>query len=404
MTQASAARVVSEVKIAVFADCKGPLAGEYQAALAGANAAFSQFAPRGAGGATLVFTDPGCGDGSPQTVVHELDRLLVEQDADVLVGPASGDEAVAATMWARSHPAKTIVLGTAASQEPTMQIARRNVFRYHGDAAQWQAGLGEYLYRKRGWRTAAVIADDYGPGWTAAAGFVADFCASGGTVVRRVFPPLGTPDYASYVRQLPAPNAVDGYFWAVGGSGAQPAASAFALVYGAPSPREHAGSLRLPGSFLSGRGVGPGLQTSAAAAYRRVLKRWQPNVVAESEPVVDYYRAARAVVEGLRRSKGRAGAPLHAAMPRAIDDPYGRLRLDSRRQAVHDQWVLQATASDVRPVANVPAVDQTFGGVFGPKKPPPGRAFPACVKRKLPWQGKLKAVRNGRITKRAPKG
>ena len=181
-------------------------------------------------------------------------------------------------------------------------------------------------------------------------------------------------------------------------------AGAFALVYGAPNPREHAGTLRLPGSFLSGRGVGPGLQTSAAAAYRRVLKRWQPNVVAESEPVVDYYRAARAVVEGLKRSKGRAGAPLQAGMPRAINDPYGRMRLDNRRQAVHDQWVLQATANDVRPVANVPAVDQAFGGVFGPKKPPPGRAFPACVKRKLPWQGKLKAVKNGRVTTQPPKG
>ena len=40
---------------------------------------------------------------------------MVEQDADVLVGPASGDEAIAATKWARSHPGKTIVLGTAAS-------------------------------------------------------------------------------------------------------------------------------------------------------------------------------------------------------------------------------------------------------------------------------------------------
>ena len=129
-----------------------------------------------------MFTEPGCGDGSPQTILRELDRLMVEQDADVLVGPASGDEAIAATKWARSHPGKTIVLGTAASQEPTMQIARRNVFRYHGDAAQWHAGLGEYVYRKHRWRTVAVIADDYGPGWTAAAGFIADFCASGGTV------------------------------------------------------------------------------------------------------------------------------------------------------------------------------------------------------------------------------
>ena len=52
----------------------------------------------------------------------------------------------------------------------------------------------------------------------------------------------------------------------------------------------------------------------------------------------------------------------------------------------------------MRLVANVPGVDQTFGGVFGPTKLAPGRAFPPCVKRKLPWQGKLRVVRNGKVT------
>ena len=378
-----------EIRVAVIADCKGALAGGYESAIAGAKAAFSQVRGRAVGGARLTFTEPGCGDGSPQTILRELDRLMVEQDADVLVGPASGDEAIAATKWARSHPGKTVVLGTAASQEPTMQIARRNVFRYHGDAAQWHAGLGEYVYRKHRWRTVAVIADDYGPGWTAAAGFIADFCASGGSVVKRVFPPLGTTDYSSWVRQLPPPSGVDGYFWAVGG-GLDPASLAFQLAHGTLRAREHAGNGRVVGSFVSGLGVGSGLKTPAAAAYRRIA--------AENEAAVDYYRAARAVVEGLKRSKGRAGAALHAAMPRSVPDPYGRIRLDSRRQAVHDQWLLQVVGNGARLVANVPGVDQAFGGVFGPSKLAPGRAFPSCVKRKLPWQGKLRVVRNGKVT------
>ncbi|HEU0305175.1 MAG TPA: ABC transporter substrate-binding protein [Gaiellaceae bacterium] len=386
---AQASPAAREVKIAIVADCNGPLAGEYEAALAGANAAFSQLAGGTVGGARLAFAGPGCGDGSPRRILKELDRLLVEQDADVLIGPASADEAIAAVKWARSHPSKTIVLGTAASQEPTMQLARRNVFRYHGDAAQWNAGLGEYLYRKRAWRTATVIADDYGPGWTSAAGFIADFCASGGTIAKRLYPPLGTSDYAAWVRQLPAPEAVDGYFWAVG-SGLEPATLAFQLTYGPLNAREHAGNARVVGAFVSGLGVGRGLKTPAATAYRRIG--------AETQAAVDYYRAARAVMEGLRRSKGRAGAPLHAAMPRVVSDPYGSLRLDSRRQAIQDQWVLQVTGQGTKLVAQVPAVDQAFGGVFGPRKLAPGRAFPPCVKRKLPWQGKLRVVRNGKVT------
>ncbi len=196
------------MKVAVVADCKGTLAGSFEPAIAGANAAFSELAgarPRSpnkpsagvvggsVGGATLTFTEYGCGDGSPGTMLSELERLLMEQGADVLIGPASGDEAVVAARWAKSHPSTTVVLGTAALQEPTMQIAPRNLFRYHGDAAQWNAGLGEMLYRTRGWRSAAVIADDYAPGWGSAGGFIADFCAIGGKIGRRVFPPAARP-------------------------------------------------------------------------------------------------------------------------------------------------------------------------------------------------------------------
>ena len=47
-------------------------------------------------------------------------------------------------------------------------------------------------------------------------------------------------------------------------------------------------------------------------------------------------------------------------------------------------------------VGYVPNVDQTFGGYFGLKAA--GRNYPACVKRKLPWQGKIKVVKNGVIT------
>jgi len=64
--------------------------------------------------------------------------------------------------------------------------------------------------------------DDYSFGWTSAAGMIADFCAAGGQITKRVFPPLNTTDYSSYARQLPPPSQVDGYFWVVGGSGTVP--------------------------------------------------------------------------------------------------------------------------------------------------------------------------------------
>ena len=46
----------------------------------------------------------------------------------------------------------------------------------------------------------------------------------------------------------------------------------------------------------------------------------------------------------------------------------------------------------------MPNVDQSFGGLFKPSSPAPGRSQPPGVKKKLPWQGKIREVRNGVIT------
>ena len=48
--------------------------------------------------------------------------------------------------------------------------------------------------------------DDYSFGWTSGAGLIADFCAVGGKITKRVFPPLNTTDYCSYVAAAAAPD------------------------------------------------------------------------------------------------------------------------------------------------------------------------------------------------------
>ena len=136
------------------------------------------------------------------------------------------------------------------------------------------------------------------------------------------------------------------------------------------------------------------------------MKRYYPKIPAEDSFTLNYYRSAHALVVGLQKSKGRVGAALQRALPRIIQDPYqlsggGRVRLDSRRQAVQDQWPMQINASGAFGISiagYVPNVDQTFGGTFAPSKPAPSRAFPSCQKRKLPWQGKIKVVKNGKVT------
>ena len=305
-----------------------------------------------------------------------------------------------------------------------MQIAPKNLFRYHGDGAQWNAGLGEIVYKKLGWRTAALIGDDYSFPWTSAAGIIADFCGIGGKITKRVWTPPAGGDYAPFIRQLPRPNQVDGYFWLVGGANTSAALTAFEQAYGPLNAKQHSGNLflyflganttvapRLVGAYMGGFGT---FQTGG-------LKKAQArNVREEREQVVHgTERERRVLLQLLERRVGDGAGPEQversgrsraaAGMPRTLKPGFqvannGVLKLDSRRQAIQDQYPLQITKATgegtvtTSIVGYVPNVDQTFGGYFGPSKPAPGRNYPPCVKRKLPWQGKIKVVKNGVIT------
>jgi branched-chain amino acid transport system substrate-binding protein len=427
------------VRVAIMTDCKGAFGFGYEPDIGGAQAALAQYAggkPKNAkkpsagmtgikvGNTPVQIVGYGCGDDTVPTAVKETRRLMEQLKADVMVGPLSGDEAVYVANYAKTHPTKTFIIGTAGSQDPTLQIAPKNVFRYHGDGAQWNAGIGEIAYKKLGWRKAAIVMDDYSFGWTSAAGIIADFCAIGGQITKRVFPPLNTTDYASYVQQLPAPDAVDGYFWVVGGTGTGASLTAFEQAHGALKPSQHIGNLffaflgadkvvapKVVGSYVGGFGTGPGLKTKQAKAYEAVMAKHYPGLNGGNYAdgfVYNYYNAAWALVQGLTKSNGQVGAALQNALPRTLKPGYqvssgGVLKLDANRQAIQDQYPLQIVKNadgsiGTAVVGFVPNVNQSFGGLFKKTSPAPGRAQPPCVKKSLPWQGKIKAVKNGVIT------
>ena len=185
----------------------------------------------------------GCSNDSADLAISETKRLMEKLGADILIGPLSGDEGVAVAKYAKAHPKKTFVNGTSGALDTTMIVRAPNFFRWNGDGAQWNAGTGWVAYNVLGWRKVDVIVDDYSFGWTSAAGFIAEFCALGGQVTKRVFPPLNTTDYSSYVAQLDPPNAIDGYFWAVGGTGTLTALKAFEQKYGQINSKQHMGNL-----------------------------------------------------------------------------------------------------------------------------------------------------------------
>src|SRR5213083_3200064 len=280
----------SPIKIAILSDCQGAFASNYEQDIGGAITALAQYAgvkPKNKnkpsagwtggqiGGHPLKLVGIGCSNDRADTAIKETKRLMEQLGADIMVGPLSGDESIAVANYAKQHPTKTFVDGAAGAQDTTLKVRAKNFFRFNGDGAMWNAGLGDLAYNKLHWKTAAVVADDYSFAWTSAAGFIAEFCAVGGKVTKRVFPPLNTTDYSSYAQQMP--TNVDGTFVAVGGAGLIPFLKAYEQAHGPIEGKKFIGNLfwgtpgefqqlgdRVAGAYVGGAGTAGDLATAAA--------------------------------------------------------------------------------------------------------------------------------------------
>src|SRR4051812_10293827 len=426
------------IKLAIMSECKGAFGAFDKQNMAGAVAAISQFAgakpkdpnnPKAGftGGAIgdhpLKLVGVGCGDDTADTVIKETRRLMEQLDADVMIGPLSGDESIAVANYAKQHPDKTFVDGSAGAQDTTLKVRAPNFFRFNGDGAQWNAGLGDIAFNKLGWRKAAIVSDDYSFGWTSTAGFIAEFCPAGGQVTKRVFPPLNTTDYSSFAQQMP--SDVDGTFVAVGGAGLIPFLKAYEqakgpidakkfignLFWGTPGQFEQLGP-RVAGAYIGGAGTAGDLDTPAAQDYAtNIIGHWFKKIPpggaaapqAPSTFTYGYYVNTWGLIKGLEAVKGDISGgqkKLQQAIGKVVlPAPYGEIKLDENRHAVFTNYDQQLYMKNnklaVKTVAAIPNVDQTFGGTFSKSTPAPGRKFPGCEKRSLPWLGNAQAVKVG---------
>ena len=242
---------------------------------------------------------------------------MEQEDADILIGPLSGDEGIAVANYAKEHPDKTFINGTSGAQDTTLKVQAPNFFRFHSDGAQWSAGLGEYAYNELGWKTAAVIGDDYSFPYTSLAGFVAEFCAVGGKVTKRIWPPLGEKDYSSFISQIP--DDVDGIYYGIGGAGLVSFMKQYQEQRGKIDPKKTMGNVffddplvlkevsNAVDRFVHGRPDGGGLQRAGRGGLRQALEDAYGKEIsglAASVFVYNYYTAAWALIKGLEEVNG----------------------------------------------------------------------------------------------------
>jgi branched-chain amino acid transport system substrate-binding protein len=413
------------IKIGILSDCLGDFGSFYNDDIGGALAVLAAHYGGKASGALpkdgmtgvkiagkdVTILPFGCSDSTAAKALEETRRLVEQQGADIMIGPLSGDEGIAVAQYAKTNqPNKTFLNGISGAQDTTLKVQAPNFFRFNPDGAQWSSGLGDYAYNKLGWRTAAVIGDDYAFPYTSLAGFIAEFCAIGGNVTKRVWPPLGTTDYSSFVAQLP--NNVDGLFVGVGGAGLITFLKQYQQANGPLKTQHIMGNTFWPDPQLlhaigtpmvgavAASGIAADDNSAQTTAYKSELAIYPATQKdAASVFTLGYWSAMTALGQALTAVSGDLSgnqkALQTALASTVVDGPYGKISLDSNRQAVFDNWIVQITAPatsggdpGIHTILQVPHVDQTFGGFFSPTTPAPDRTNPTCDKKTPPpWVG-----------------
>jgi branched-chain amino acid transport system substrate-binding protein len=403
----------STIKIGVLSTCKGPFAVFWNETQAGARMPFimrgAKLAKAGKADSDLsgysiaghpIKLVTGCSDASPDVAVAEARRLVEREKVNVLVGPLSGDEGIAISRYAKKQPQTTFVNGTSAAQDTTLKSPAPNFFRFTTDGAQWMAGLGDYAYNKLGWRNIVTIADDYSFPYTQVAGFVAEFCAVGGKVQKRIWPPLGTTDYSSYVAQIPS-SGIDGFLMAVNGTGTVAFAKAFEGLKGNLAKKMIGGGVAIDPTAIKALGsrlegvvtAGPTAADSKSPtfkAYRAAFLKAFPKLKGlEASLFTEGYQVEMEAVARALTSAGGDMSNFRAALKtQAFVGPNGSNKLDANRNGIAPNYVSQVKGGTLHTIYTIPNVDQTFGGFFSAKTKSPGRSSPACVKRSPPkWVG-----------------
>lgn len=157
-------------------------------------------------------------DASPDSALRAA-RKLVEQDkVQLIIGPLSGSEGIAMCDYSKTVPNLVMINGSSGALETTYVNPSPDFFRFNSDGAQWMAGLGEYVFKDKGFKKVAVIGEDYSFPYTQVFGFALGYCRAGGQITQRQWVPLGTKDFGSVIANIP--DDVDAVFLGLGGGDA----------------------------------------------------------------------------------------------------------------------------------------------------------------------------------------
>src|SRR5205809_3386722 len=139
--------------------------------------------------------------GNPATGLTKLRGMAEGQGIQILVGPLSAAVGYAIRDYidGKKLPA---IFPIVSGEDITQRKRSPYIVRTGWSSAQPSHPFGKWVYDNLKYRRIAMIGYDFAFGWEVAAGFHRTFEESGGQIVPKLWPPLGTTDFGPYIAQL----------------------------------------------------------------------------------------------------------------------------------------------------------------------------------------------------------
>jgi len=190
------ARAQDSIKIGIVTELSGPLGTLGMAERDGFLLYLKQAGGK-LGGRTVetVIEDTG---NDPATALAKVRKLVDSDNIDVLLGPMSSASAAAIKMFVSGHGLLCLVQATVDEVSDNKSMFRTTF------PATADSFLQGYLAGKAGFKKAVAIAPNFNAGQDAVKWFEAGFEVSGGKVLQKLLPRLGTPDFGSIIAQIDA--------------------------------------------------------------------------------------------------------------------------------------------------------------------------------------------------------
>jgi branched-chain amino acid transport system substrate-binding protein len=138
--------------------------------------------------------------GKPAGTKTKAQELIERDKVDVILGPLAAFELLAIDDYIKQH--KTPTLSLAGADDLTQRRPNPYFLRASATSSQAMQPMGHYAATEMGKKKAVTLDWDFAFGYEQEGGFQAAFEKDGGCVTKKLWTPLGTPDYTPFIAQI----------------------------------------------------------------------------------------------------------------------------------------------------------------------------------------------------------